>query len=142
MKLLSNVYNQEDIKQLENIVNIEFSAEQEDISPYDQLDEETAKQVCEDAESNDAAWFCAKVTVSFKDFVESDYLGACSYRSFREFKEDAYYTDMVNTCINEINRQIESINYGIQRLWDIRRAKNIIGKYDLIITDLKTVPAY
>lgn len=143
MKLLPNVYNVEDINTLEQFASVEFEAENEEISPEGQFDDkETANEIVKQYEDgNEAAWFSAKVTVLHKDFVETDYLGCCSYKSFKEFKNDPYYLDMINTCVNEINRQIESINYGIKRQWDIRKAKRILAPYDLVITDLKTIPA-
>lgn len=53
----------------------------------------------------DYAWFCAKVS-AWKDGIEvaTDYLGACSYKTIKEFYttyKDDYFADMVSTVIKE-----------------------------------------
>lgn len=140
MKLLPTIKKLKDIKKLENLgVNIDFEPEEEDTAP-DFDNEEDTKQVCNDYDNgNMAAWFCAHVTVTYRDLSGDDYLGGCSYNSFKEFTtlEGEYYQDMINSCIREINRQIESINYGVQRCWNIRKAKNLIKPYDLHIVSSK-----
>jgi len=117
MKTLPNIETIKDIQLLENLgIDIDFSPEEEDAMPEDSFCEEETIELVREKYNNGnlAAWFCAKVTVSYKDMLESDYLGCCSYGSFKEFttEENGYYVDMINTCINEINRQIESINFG------------------------------
>lgn len=66
--------------------SVEFHAEQEDMDPADSFDNE---EDIEFARSGDPArWFCAAVYVRLLETGEvigTDYLGCCSYRSFREF---------------------------------------------------------
>ena len=40
---------------------------------------------------------------------------------------------MVQTCIDEINKEITVINQDIQKRWEIRKAKRIAEKYGLMI---------
>ena len=150
MKLL-NFKNLSDLKYLQAIgVNVEFTPEYEDIDPSELMDnEEAISKIYKDYEITPGfihpSWFCAKVTVSFNRGEYSDecteYLGGCSYRSFDEFTnaDGDYYTDMISQCINEINTGIQLHNKDVQRLWDIRRAKNLINKYGLYITHTKEI---
>ena len=140
MKTLTNLNSIKDIPTLEGLgVLIEFEPQEEDMIP-DFENEEDIKEVERKYNAgNMAAWFCAKVTVTYKGLTAEDYLGGCSYNSFKEFTEidNDYYMDMINTCINEINRQVQSVNFGTQRKWNIRKAKNIINPYDLYIVNSK-----
>lgn len=145
MRLLPALNSIKQICDLEKLgANVKFSAENEELNPEDHFDNtEDVKYIIEQHEDgNPAAWFCAKVTVSYKDQTETEYLGCCSYNSFQQFtgEENGYYLDMINTCINEINRVIDSINFGIQRQWSIRRAKNILKPYDLFIAASDKIP--
>jgi pantothenate synthetase len=121
---------------LENMgAEIEFEPEEEDITPEDTLyEKESANRVRKDYNNgNIYAWFCAKVTVKYKEFEETDYLGACSYKDEKDFKRGGYYYDMVTTCVQEINKQIEDYNADIQKRWNIRKAKYLIAPYGLHI---------
>ena len=56
---------------------------------------------------NNWAWFTAKITVKFKEYSHTEYLGCCNYKSRFDFTADGgYYADMVKTCLQEINKQI------------------------------------
>ncbi len=71
-------------------------------------------------------------------FEADDYLGCCSYGSFKEFtsaKKD-YYVDMIRQSIDQINKEIESNNAATQRAWDIRRAKNLLAPYNLCVASV------
>src|SRR5688500_7160137 len=96
------------IKRLEDLGDeIEFEREEEEISPEDGLyTDEQANYVREQYNNgNEYAWFSAKVTVKYKGFEATDYLGCCSYKSEKDFKQNSgYYKDMVMTCISEINK--------------------------------------
>ena len=51
-------------------------------------------------------FFCAKVSIwKFGELLASDYLGACCYRTEKEFytTKGCYFDDMVMTCAKEIN---------------------------------------
>ena len=135
MKLLKNITSLNEVEILENLgVLIEFTPLEEDIQP--DYEEEENKTIADKYEKgNLAAWFCAKVELTYKELTGTNYLGCCSYNSFKEFTttDNDYYIDMINQCINEINRQVESINFGAQRQWNIRKAKNLLNPYGLHI---------
>lgn len=126
------------IAKLEDLgVEITFDPQEEDINVYDQYDnEDMANEVCRQYENgNRAAWFCAHVIVKFRGFEEDDYLGCCSYKSFKEFTSEkrGCYEDMISTCIDRINTGIIQANNDICRRWTIRKAKNLIAPYGLHI---------
>ena len=65
---------------------VEFHAEQEDLDPADSFERED--DIAFAREDDPAHWFCAAVYVRLKDtgeIIGRDYLGGCSYNSFREF---------------------------------------------------------
>ena len=93
----------------------QFTALPEDISYNDQFDDPRDIEWIEDQLSigNDAAWFCAKIsllkadgTSEYKE-VDSTYLGGCSYNSFDEFinTKDGYLQDMVNELLEALKNQ-------------------------------------
>lgn len=48
---------------------------------------------------NEWAWCCVAVTVECEGIEETDYLGACSYDSERDFRNDSgHFDDMVAEC--------------------------------------------
>lgn len=136
MKTLPILKSIKDISEIENLgAEIEFEPQEEDMQP-DFEDEEDVKRIeREYGNGNMAAWFCAHVTVRYRGLENDDYLGGCSYNSFKEFTEmdNDYYLDMVNTTIERINSEIKAINFEIQKRWDIRKAKNMIAPYNLYI---------
>jgi pantothenate synthetase len=135
MLQLPNITSLTEVEKLESLgVIIEFTPEEEEMQP-DYEEEENQAIADKYNAGNMAAWFCAKVTVTYKELSGTDYLGCCSYNSFKEFTttDKDYYMDMINQCINEVNRQVESINFGTQRHWNIRKAKNLLRPYGLHI---------
>jgi hypothetical protein len=62
------------------------------------------------------AWALVKVTARWGNFVGIDYLGACSYESEDEFKADAYYTDMKQRALFELNKQIADCWAWVRKL--------------------------
>ena len=136
MTTLPTLKSIKDIPEIENLgVEIEFEPQDEDMQP-DFEDEEYVKRIEKEySNGNMAAWFCAHVTVRYRGLENDDYLGGCSYNSFKEFTEmdNDYYLDMVNTTIERINSEIKAINFEIQKRWDIRKAKNMIAPYNLYI---------
>jgi hypothetical protein len=119
-----------------------FEVEDEDSPSSDFIeDEDTLKWIETSYENgNPYAWFSAKVTVKYKSFEATDYLGGCSYKSAKDFKNGGYYWDMVTTCVHEINTEIQRGNSLIQKRWDIRRAKNLISPYGLFIVESNKLP--
>jgi len=62
------------------------------------------------SQGNEAAWFCAHVTVKCGELEADTYLGACSYESFEDFTDryaSEYYADMISECVDDLNRQLE-----------------------------------
>lgn len=57
---------------------------------------------------NPWAWCTIKVEVWFGPLKAFDYLG-CSYESKDAFLRDAYYEDMVDSCVDQLNEQAEGL---------------------------------
>lgn len=138
MKTLQLLSSIKDVPNLEKLgVEIEFDPQQEEISPLEMFEDAAdVEMVCNDYENgNMAAWFCAHVIVKYKGFAADEYLGCCSYKSFKEFTtaDNDYYMIMINQCIQQINKEIEDANFHTQKFWNIRRAKNLIAPYNLYI---------
>lgn len=117
-------------------VEVEFSAEPEDISPSDMLDDERDVKYIEREfdRGNGYAWFCAKVTVSYKGYSADNYLGCCSYKSERDFKENSgYYTGMIDECVIEINKAITDTNADICRRFKTRQLKAMATELGFIV---------
>lgn len=128
-------------------IEITFEALQEDISPSDQFDMSEMKKF-QKVLDNDSElqycgvshnWFCAHVTVKYKGFEGEDYLGACSYKSYDDFvkRKDDYFVDMVSTCVDSINAEIEARNAEIRRNLELRKALIFAGKYPELMPKMK-----
>ncbi len=58
---------------------------------------------------NEWAWCCIQVTLKFKDWSGTDFLGGCSYKSKRDFQEEGgYFPDMVSRAFDELVENIET----------------------------------
>ncbi len=136
MKTLKEITSIKEIDILESIgAEVVFDAEECDLEP-DFEDKADIISVSERYNNgNSAAWFTAHVTVKYKGFEAEDYLGGCSYNSFKEFTntDNDYYQDMINQCIASINRDIATENADTLKWWNIRKAKNLIAPYGLHI---------
>jgi hypothetical protein len=55
------------------------------------------------------AWANVHVIASWptNDFTGDTYLGCCSYESEEDFKKDAYYTDMCNDALKNLNDSLQ-----------------------------------
>jgi len=103
----------------ENNTTITFVPEFEELSPRDVFDNEDDIQAIYAAGIGTCGvipeWFCAHVHIEYEtegeSFEADNYLGTCSYNSFKEFttQEDGYYKDMISVCLAEINRDINSL---------------------------------
>lgn len=85
-------------------VNVTLTVDAEDMPPDEQIDDaETVAWIREELSSgNDAAWFCATVTVSDEDAEGIDHLGGCSSESFNDFMTiDGNLPDMVAAAFAE-----------------------------------------
>lgn len=57
---------------------------------------------------NEWAWCMVKVYAEIDGFKgPANYLGQCSYKSRKDFMEDAYYDDMKNQAIEDLKNEIE-----------------------------------
>jgi hypothetical protein len=106
---------------------VTFEALQEDLSIDGQFSEAADVKWVKDQlrQGNEAAWFCAKVTVSLRGhgIEATDYLGACSYKSFNDFtdEKDGYFVDMVNGLTDQLIPQL----------------KDAMGKIESVLTALE-----
>lgn len=57
------------------------------------------------ADGNPWAWCTVRVTVKWRDYEASDYLGCCSYESREAFMQDAG-ADMVRVCCTDLVAQL------------------------------------
>lgn len=75
-----------------------------------ETDADNEKWIRDELDSgNEWAWCTVKVTLKWKAWEGTDYLGACSYRSMHEFKsQDGYFPDMVSRAFDELVVAIES----------------------------------
>ena len=141
------VKNHNNIIDRNGMAEIEFEAECEDMRPdmdepyltkfLRKLEKDSDYQYC----GVSANWFCAKVTVRYRDFEETDYLGGCSYKSYNQFvklKGD-YFTDMVQTCVDRINSEIQCHNANIRLCWNIRKEMNANGTGRFIMENSKAL---
>ncbi len=97
-------------------VTFTVEAEEEDLpiegnvlaSGDDDADREAEREIREDLEQgNPWAWCCVKVTATWKDWTGTDYLGACSYASEKDFvTEDGYYPDMRARALEALNASV------------------------------------
>lgn len=116
------------------LVEIEFIAENEDMAP-DWDDEEGIKRIEREYNNgNFYAWFCAHVKVTYKGFEADDYLGGCSYKSERDFKENSgYYIDMISECIDQINKEIADHNNYVCKMFKTRQLKRMADSLGFIV---------
>ena len=94
------------------LVEVEVIRHDEDSEPKDSFDfPEDIEHVRESlANGNEWAWCMVEVRVTFHGITKSDYLGACSYGSKKDFIDSSdYYSDMVNTCLGEIIDELNAI---------------------------------
>ena len=113
----------------ENDVEIEFDSEPCDHAPdFDEsimksfqrtLNNDSELQYCGVSHN----WFDARVSVKYRGYESTQYLGGCSYASYEEFKNDAYYYQMISEAIDEINRNIKDDNINILSRWKVRNLK-------------------
>ena len=76
----------------------------------DALDKEVENEILKRLDCWDIwAWASVEVKVTYKSLTHSSYLGGCSYESEQAFKEDPYYLDLVNECLESINEQVKEL---------------------------------
>lgn len=78
------------------------------------IDEETDKKIANKirrqlAAGNSWAWCCVKVTATWKNFSAETYLGGCSYRNEKQFKQDGYFEDMKSETYQDLLTQFSNL---------------------------------
>lgn len=63
---------------------------------------------------NEWAWCSVKVEVRYNDIVATEYLGGCSYRDEKEFRDGGYFDQMVSECLDTINAELTVPTCAIQ----------------------------
>jgi hypothetical protein len=65
--------------------------------------------VIKEAQWNEWAWCCVKVSATYKGITESEYLGACSYKDEADFRACDYFKDMARCCIECLAVKLKDI---------------------------------
>mgnify|MGYP001079559253 CR=1 FL=1 len=85
-------------------------------------DNESLEWVIEqDRAGNEWAWCALCVQVKWAGFTGEDYLGACSYKSFEDFKSCDYFGDMVSEAMDDLLAQIEQAGWEVEVPKDARK---------------------
>lgn len=89
-------------------LKITVTPEPEDLDYNKQgYDQEVVNAIKELRKKSIWGWCSVKVTVSYGPFSATEYLGGCSYKNKKDFmQEGGYYSDMVNTCLAELNTEL------------------------------------
>jgi hypothetical protein len=76
----------------------------------DETDAQVEREILEQLDSgNEWAWCTIKVSLKWKGYEGTDYLGACSYKSKKDFIDaNDYFPDMVDQAFNDLVSNIES----------------------------------
>lgn len=115
-------------------VEVKFEALNEDMAPDWDNEDDIKRIEREYNNGNFYAWFCAKVTVRYKGFEADEYLGGCSYKSEKDFKENSgYYIDMIGQCVNQINKEITDHNNEVCRAFKTRQLKRSAEAMEFIL---------
>ena len=90
---------------------LHYASRSNDIETVKEELQEDIDSITEDYNrGNQAAWFCAKVTATYRGVSVDEYLGCCSYKSFDDFlKPGGYYEDMIKEVTSELVDQVNSI---------------------------------
>lgn len=108
----------------EDEVTFTFTAEPEDLQLEGHFDsgepEADAEMIAEIrarlAKDDIFAWFCAKVTASWKGYAASEYSGGCSYENEKDFLECDYYADLKARALEELNKELQSMAESLSEL--------------------------
>ena len=81
----------------------------------DKADTEMVAHILERIESGDIwGWCTVFVELEWAGFKGVDTLGACSYDSFDDFKDDGYYPDMISQALDNLVDNIEAEGWGVE----------------------------
>lgn len=99
------------LTQADVIITIEAEPEGAAIDESIIEDEKIVAKIKRDYESGNVwAWCSICVTCEYMGLQAEDYLGQCSYASKEDFiKTSGYYEDMVKTCIEDLQKQLNAI---------------------------------
>ena len=75
----------------------------------DEDDEETCRKIREESEWNEWAWCTVEVKATFRELSASDFLGACSYKDEKDFKEGGYFEDMKAQAFDALMAKVEKV---------------------------------
>jgi len=97
---------------------IEILCEPEHMHPKDCFDDaRDVAKVLEKAESNEWAWCCIRVKVTFEGISECEYLGGCSYDSEKDFVASGdYYEDMLHVCLATLEKRLVKLHETLSTL--------------------------
>lgn len=92
-------------------VDFVFTMEEEHLHPKQIFkDPEVAARVCDEAEHNPWAWFCAKVVARWNGIESApEYLGCCSYNDRADWETGGYWADMKIEALADLNRKVEAL---------------------------------
>ena len=84
----------------------------------DVADRECEDSILRDLENgNEWAWCIVKVTVAWKGWRGTDYLGACSYASEADFRQPGgYFESMCQTALAELNKSLANAKAELDSL--------------------------
>lgn len=82
-----------------------------DLPFWDFETEEEREELFRKIDNGSLLWFIAKLEC-FKEgvFLSNSYLCGCCYESIESFLTDGYYSNMVNTVIEEAKQKIKELN--------------------------------
>ena len=86
-------------------------------SGADKADQEVEDTILADLErGNEWAWCTVKLTASYGGLTGVDYLGACSYASEDDFRQDGYYEDMKAAATSDLLAQLKAASIAYDDL--------------------------
>lgn len=72
--------------------------------------EEDKENTLRKIDNGSLLWFVARVTASRKGVrLGTDYLGGCCYESVKDFMQDGYYTNMIDTAVSEAREKLAEL---------------------------------
>ena len=86
------------------------------VPDYREEEEALEKEILDRlSKGDDWAWCSIKVTVEWENHSASTYLGCCSYESEEDFKQDAYFHEMVEVALTELNHNLQQMAEKLRR---------------------------
>lgn len=83
----------------------------------EKVDAANVKEVKDRLRQGDTwAWCMITVTAKWKEWTGKAYLGSCSYEDEASFKKDAYYQQMLDEALGDLNDSIRAAASNITEL--------------------------